>query len=186
MDKIIIGIVGENVSGKTTMTNYLIEKYGAVSFRFSDMLSDILRRVHLEKNRENLQKLSTLLRQNFAEDIMSKTLAKDVELADAKIIVTEGVRRPTDITYLKDMPGFHLVAIQTDMRMRFDRLAGRDEKPDDKTKTWEEFQTEAGHESEQKIQEIAATAEVTIDNNGTIDEMYKQIDDMMASYGYSS
>ncbi len=179
MKKIIIGIVGENASGKTTMTNYLKEKYGAISFRFSDMLSDILDRVHVEKNRENLQALSTFLRQTYGEDIMSKTLAKDVELSTNNVIVTEGIRRPSDITYLKNMEGFMLVAIVADMKERYGRLKFRNEKSDDKEKTWEQFQIDAEHESEQKIAEIAKEADVVISNNGTIEELYAQIDEMI-------
>lgn len=177
----IVGIVGENASGKTTMTNYLKDRYGAVSFRFSDMLSNILDRVYVEKTRGNLQALSTFLRQTYGEDVMSKTIAKDVEhaLLTHDIVVTEGVRRPTDITYLKDMEGFTLIAIQMDMKKRFERLAHRGEKTDDATKTWGEFKKEANHESELKIQEIAKTADVVITNDETLEELYQQIDTLM-------
>lgn len=182
--KSIIAIVGENASGKTTVTNYLKDHYHAVSFRFSDMLSDILDRVYVEKNRPHLQALSTFLRQTYGEDVMSKTIAKDVEqaLREHDIVVTEGVRRPTDITYLKDMEGFTLVAIETDIKKRFARLAGRGEKADDATKTWEEFQTEAMHESELKIQEIAKTADAVIMNDGALEKLWQQIDQLMKQY----
>ncbi|MEK7644076.1 MAG: AAA family ATPase, partial [Patescibacteria group bacterium] len=90
-NKIIIGIIGENASGKTTATDYLKEKFGAVSFRFSDMLGDILKRLYLEHSRSNFQTLSTILRQNFSEDIMSRVIAEDVNNSAAILIITEGV-----------------------------------------------------------------------------------------------
>jgi dephospho-CoA kinase len=37
--KIILGLVGEIASGKSTVTDYIKQKYGAVSFRFSDILA---------------------------------------------------------------------------------------------------------------------------------------------------
>lgn len=172
----IIGIIGENASGKTTATNYLQNRYGAVSFRFSDMLSNILDRVYVEKTRGNLQALSTFLRQTYSENIMSKTLLKDIEKTDAPLVVIEGIRRPSDITEMKELV---LVAIDTDSRNRFERLHGRGEKPDDATKTWEEFQKESGHESEQKIKKLMHQSIYTINNNGTTDELYGQIDGMM-------
>ena len=178
--KTILGIVGEIGAGKTTATDYLKKKYGAVSFRFSDMLRDIADRMYIEKNRQNLQTLSTILRQNFTEDIMSKVIAKDVGQSGAQFLITEGIRRPSDIAYLKQMSGFHLIAVEADSRLRFERLTHRSENPDDQKKTWEEFQKEAEQESEQKVHEIAQEAGVTIDNNGSLEQLFQQIDDVVA------
>lgn len=182
MIKIIIGIVAEIAGGKTTATEYLKKKYNAVSFRFSDPLKDVLTRLHLESSRQNFQTLSTILRQNFSEDLLSKVMAEDVKLSEAKIIITEGIRRPTDITYLKDNPGFHLISIETTEKNRYQRLLQRAEKPDDKTKTWEEFLKDENQESEQKIKEIAATSEFHLDNNGDYDNLYKQLDEIVKKF----
>lgn len=177
--KIILGLVGEMAAGKTTVTDYLKEKHGAVSFRFSDMLRDILDRMHIEKTRENLQTLSTSLRQNYGDDIMSKVIMLDAKDATNDFIITEGIRRPSDITYLKELDGFHLVAIRADERTRFERITARSENPDDQTKTWEEFQKQGLQESEQKIKDIAAEADNTIDNNGSPEDLYRQVDDIL-------
>lgn len=177
--KIILGLVGEMGSGKSTATEYLREKYGAVTFRFSDMLRDILKRVQVEPLRGNLQALSTFLRQNFSENIMSRVLAQDVEASDAQFIITEGIRRPSDIEYLAQLPGFVLVALQVDERTRYERIATRRENPDDAHKTWEQFQKEGQQEAEQKIKEIMRMAQYQIDNNGTKENLRQQIDAIM-------
>lgn len=178
--KIVLGIIGKNASGKTTATEYLKEKYQATAFRFSDPLKDILNRLHLENNRHNFQMLSTILRQNFSEDILSQTIAEDVKKTEAKIVITEGVRRPTDVKYLKDLPNYHLIYIDTEQKTRYERLKIRVEKPGDQEKTWEEFQTEENQESEQKIDEIAVTAEYKIDNNGSLEDLYEQLDNLIS------
>lgn len=185
-NKIILGIVGENASGKTTVTEYLHKKYGAASFRFSDSLTDILKRLYLENTRANLQTLSTILRQNFSEDILSRVIAEDVKNSTARFIITEGVRRPSDVSRLKNIPGFYLIALTADERVRFERLLKRGEKPDDGAKTWEEFQAEGKQEPEQKIKEVALNADFQIDNNGTLDQLHSQLDAVIAKLRHES
>lgn len=181
MSKIIIGLIGEMASGKSTITEYLKTKHSAVTFRFSTMLRDVLKRLHVEETRGNMQMLSTMLRQNFGEDLLSKVLAADVAESNNAVIITEGIRRPTDITYLKDLPGFVLIALSVAERTRFERLILRTENPDDQKKTWEQFQAEGKQESEQKIAELMREAAYTIDNNGSVDELFKQVDEIVAS-----
>jgi len=179
--KIIMGLVGEIGSGKTTVANYLKERYHAVLFSFSGMLRDILKRLYLEQSRSNMQTLSTILRQNFSQDLMSKVIMQDVKQANASLIVTEAIRRPSDTAYLKELPHFYVIAIHADAKTRYQRLTARSENPDDKTKTWDQFKSEAEAESEQKIIEIAHHADFTIDNNGSLEKLYKQIDDIISS-----
>ncbi len=181
MSKVIIGLIGEMASGKSTATEYLKTKYNAVTFRFSTVLRDVLKRLHLEETRGNMQLLSTVLRQNFNEDLLSKVLAADVAEAPGTVIITEGIRRPTDITYLKDMPGFCFVALSVAERTRYERLILRAENPDDQKKTWEEFQAEGKQESEQQVAELMKKATYTIDNNGTKEEMFIKLDEIVKS-----
>jgi dephospho-CoA kinase len=179
--KIILGITGEMAAGKTTATEYIKERYGGVSFRFSTMLRDVLTRIHIEHSRDNLQKLSTTLRSQFGDDIMSKVIAKDVEAATDDIIVVEGIRRPSDVSYLKDLPGFHLIAMKADLKIRYKRITERNENPDDQTKTFEQFKQEQSQESEGKVQKIMKEANFVTDNNGNTESMYEQIDDILDS-----
>ncbi len=181
-NKLILGIVGEIAAGKTTVTEYLREKYGAVSFRFSDMLRDVAKLVHLEPTRANLQQLSTVLRQNFGEDLMSKVLAADVSEASEQFIITEGVRRPSDVTYLKNLPGFKIMAITAEPTIRFARLKHRSENADDSSKTWEQFLADSNQEPEQKIKEIMAAADFTVENAGTKEELFSQVDRIIKQF----
>ncbi len=176
MQKIILGFAGEIASGKGTAAKYMIEKYGAGYYRFSTILRDLLKRLHLEESRENTQKISTILRQNFGEDILSKVISRDVAADTRGIIAVDGVRRLSDIKYLRDLPGFRLVYIEADIGKRFERILKRGENPDDKNKTLEQFKKDNEGEAETQIKGLKAHADFLIDNNGTFGRLYEQID----------
>lgn len=182
MSNLILGITGHMAAGKTTVTKYIQERHAGVSFRFSTMLRDCLKRIHVEETREHLQSLSTFLRSTYGEDIMSKVIAKDVAQATESIIVVEGIRRPSDVAYLKELDGFHLIGVSADLRTRYERIIQRNENPDDQEKTFEEFQQEQSHEADITIQDVMKNAEVVVDNNGDLEALYAQINDVIKKY----
>ncbi len=184
--KTILGLVGEIASGKGTVAKYLHEKYESNTYRFSTMLRDIMNRLYLPVNRNNLQSISTLLREQFGQDVMSRVIAKDVENDRNDLVVVDGIRRPTDITYLRKIHGFHLVSLIADPHLRWQRLVARDENEGDAKKTFEEFIKNGEAEAETLIIELNKEAEYTIDNNGVKEQLFSQVEDMLTSMGYSN
>lgn len=65
---------------------------------------------------------------------MSKVIALDVENDSNPIVAVEGIRRPTDITYLEKLPGFNLIYITADPKIRWERLVKHLENPGDTEK----------------------------------------------------
>ena len=177
--KIILGFVGDLASGKGTICKYLNEKYNTNAYRFSTMLRDILKRVYIENSRENLQKLSTLMRENFGQDIMSRVIAEDVKNDPNNIVAVEGIRRPTDITYLEKNPGFNLIYITADPKIRWERLVKRNENPGDDKKTFEDFSRDEEAEADRMIKELGKTAKFTITNNGNFEQFYEQMEKIL-------
>ena len=175
-EKIILGFVGDLASGKGTICKYLSEKYGTNAYRFSTMLRDVLKRLYVENTRENLQNLSTMLRTNFGQDLMSRVIAEDVKNDPKEIVAVEGIRRPTDITYLQKNPGFHLIYITADPKIRWERLVKRNENPGDDKKTFEDFLKDEQAEADRLIKELGKSAEYTITNDGNLEEFYGQME----------
>jgi dephospho-CoA kinase len=130
----------------------------------------------LEENRENLQKISTIFRENFFDDILSSVIAKDVENDSHGIIAIDGVRRMADIAYLQKITGFKLIYINASMENRFNRIKNRGENSDDNGKTFEEFKKDHEREAELQIRDLREKTDFVVDNNGTFEELYKQID----------
>lgn len=174
--KIILGLVGEIASGKDTVAAYLKKNYGAETVSFSQPLRDILDRIFLPQTRENMADLGAALRGTFGQDLISKIIASEVKASKKKIIVLPNVRLESDLIYLKKEPGFIMINIETDIKKRFERIKKRGQNADDKNKTWAGFLKDAKLPTEIKIKELAKKCQHKIDNNGTREELKKQVD----------
>ncbi|OGY44185.1 MAG: hypothetical protein A3J62_02325 [Candidatus Buchananbacteria bacterium RIFCSPHIGHO2_02_FULL_38_8] len=179
MKKIILGFAGPLSSGKGTVCQYLKEKYKAGVYRFSTILRDVADRLYLEQSRNNLQNLSQTLRETFGQDLLAAAIAKDVGNDKNPIIAIDGIRREPDIEYLKNLPGFHLVYIIADQKIRWQRMVKRGENTDDKQKTLEQFAKDEQGEAERQISKVAQKAKFKIDNNGNLDQLYQQIENIL-------
>lgn len=179
MAKLILGITGEMVSGKGTVAKYVCDKYGANSYKFSTILRDILDRVHLEHSRENLQNLSEVLRKTYGEDVMAKSITLDVQKDEGDVVVIDGIRRLPDIKFLKELPHFKLVYIDADMEIKHSRLLDRNENTDDANKTFEQFKRDHEGEAESQIRGLREYSQYVIDNNGSLDNLYVQVDKLI-------
>ena len=180
MSKLILGFVGEIASGKGTVAKHIADKHNAGYHRFSTPIRKVLDTLHIEQTRENLQQMSSALRSQIDEAIFAKAITEDVKADEHEVIVVDGMRRPADIVHLKELPNFHMINVSVEERTRYERLTQRTENADDQSKTFEEFQAQAQEEPEQKIRELAGQADFTIDNNGTMEQMQKQADDLVA------
>ncbi|HEY9585648.1 MAG TPA: AAA family ATPase [Candidatus Paceibacterota bacterium] len=181
--KLIFGFAGEMASGKGTAAKYLVERHGAVTYRFSTMLRDLLRRVHLPEDRATIQKISTFLRKEFGEDTLAKVMFEDAKNDTHPLIVIDGVRRLEDVKYLREIPEFKLCYITAPMKTRYERLVLRGENPDDRTKTYEQFEKDHEGEPEREITKLEAFAAEVIDNSGTLPELHRTLDAMLKKYG---
>jgi dephospho-CoA kinase len=120
------------------------------------------------------------LRKYFGEDAFSKIIFQDIEKEKNKIIVLDGVRRPSDIKYLKDTEGFYLIFIEADLEERFKRLKTRKEKTDDREKKIQYFKKEHQSEVEMKIRQMKKVADFVIDNNQNRSQLSRSIDAILA------
>ena len=181
MAKIILGLVGPIASGKDTVKKYLEKKYGATGCRFSSILRDILERIDLPNSRENMQGLSTILRQKFGEDILAKAIASDAIKLKSNIVVVDGVRRMADIKFLKNATGFALVAVNARPKIRYERLVKRGENAGDTKKTFKQFLKDHQYETELDVPMLMKKAKYKLDNDGSLADLCRQIDKLIQS-----
>jgi dephospho-CoA kinase len=180
MPKLIIGLAGKIASGKGTVAAYLQAKYQAEIFGFSTPLRDILKRLYLEASRPNLAGLSSVLRSQFGQDLLSRAITQDLQTAKSDIAVLDGIRRLPDIEQARQLPNFKLVQVITDENHRYERLTKRQQNPDDATKTFEDFLIDDQKESDRQIPDVMALADFTINNDGDLNHLQTQVDELLA------
>ena len=179
MAKIIIGLVGPHAGGKEVAKKYISQKYNSKDCKFSTSLRDVVRRLDIPETRENLQKLSTILRSGFGEDILAKVIAFDASKLDSDIVIIDGVRRMSDIIYLKELPNFYLITVDADPKIRYERMKLRNENLGDKDKTYEQFLADHNNEADKYMPIVMASTKIIIQNNDSLEELFSQIDTIM-------
>lgn len=177
--KIIIGLTGEIACGKGAAADYLVEKYQASSYRYSIILRDILDRVYQGQTRENMTDLSAWLRKKFGQDILSKTLARDLERDKNKLIVFDGIRRLPELNIFKKIPGFILIRVVSGHKISYERFIKRNENPDDHKKTYKQFLKNLKGLSDYEIPKVMKQADFEINNDGGLEDLHRQIDQII-------
>ncbi len=181
--KIVFGIVGMPASGKGTIAEYLEKAYGAPKLRFSDALSTILQRLGLEKTRDNQIKLSEVLREVCGEDSLSRAIQIGINKSESNLIIIDGVRREGDINTLKEVATFHLLGVDAEAKIRYERAKLRAEKSEEANQSFEDFQKLDQRSTEVTARQLMDNAEIIFNNNGTLEELYAQVDQYVLAIG---
>ncbi len=196
-EKRYICIAGKSGAGKETAYQLLRKKMEAQGLtvsihHFSDSLNEDLDRHRIPKHRKNQQNISTILRTtvwydndgnplslDWSQEILSRTIQSDALDDRVNRVFLDGVRRPADLVMLRNLPGSVLVGIERDARLRHAGLRKRADRPGDAEKTWEQFQEEQRAETEQAIDQVVASADLKIVNNGTPEDLDRELDKVL-------
>ena len=160
-------------SGKSAAATYIAEKYGFIRMRISGKMREISQELDLEITRDLLQGIGKFFRE-FDDDVWIKYLVKKIQ-ASTDSVVVDDIRRKNEVDYLKSL-GFVLIRIDSSSEVRKMRIETRDnEKISDQD--WERW---ANHLTE--VQVIQLPVDYTIENNGTLQELKDEIDNLFSKH----
>ncbi|RMF89876.1 MAG: hypothetical protein D6733_05355 [Methanobacteriota archaeon] len=180
--KLVIGLSGRMGAGKGTVADFLIREYGAQCRRYSDILSDLLRRLHLPVERRSLQMMGATLREVFGEDVLVQAMEGDLREAEADVVIVDGVRYPNEVRMLRGFEEGILFFVDAPAKVRFERIRKRGEKGEAEI-TFEEFLQAERRETERHLDEIREMADYRLDNSGSFEDLYRQVREALKEHG---
>ncbi len=179
MSKVVLGIAGEMLAGKSTAASFLVQRYGAKQLRFSGLLDQLLEVLNLEKSRENEGALGQALRATFGEDALAHALAHAAKDSTDKLVIVDGFRKEGEVQALKEIPNFKLIFLKASLEQRFDRGQQRHEKADDLKLNLEEFKQAQGRPSDKDVPGLEKHADFIIENNGTLENFQQKLSEVI-------
>ena len=173
----IIGLVGEKLAGKDTVANYLVGKHNAGHFRFTHILDAILEDLNLEISRKNEIDLGLNLRKIFGPHVLVNALEQRVKRSLSSYRVVNGIRMD-ELNVVKSW-GAKIIYITAPADIRFKRYMLRREKADDAVMDFEQFKQQETGPTELEIPQLGKQADFRIDNVGSLEDLYKKIDEVL-------
>ena len=170
----IIGLTGLAGCGKDTVARYLQERHGYKMLVFSDILVEEAKSRGMEPTKMNLSILGDDLRKGMGNAALAKKLLDKIDPENSYVI--SGFRSPEEVYSIQnEVIDFCLIFIDADKSTRFKRR--RPEDPQAENEFFERDERDIENKGTGKVIEMA---DFTIVNNGSVDELYKKTEELLA------
>ena len=176
----IIGVAGTFGAGKDTIADYLVQKKGFQHVSLSDIISEEAEKRNVDLTDRDAKRLfSDSLAVEWGRDVLAKIALKK---KNQENIVLSSIRKAEEVDYLKDQPHFRLIFVDANIDHRHHRMVKRG-RPDEVNLKKEDIEAkealEMSGQGSQNIGYCKEKADILIDNSGTIEELYHQIDKIL-------
>jgi dephospho-CoA kinase len=177
-----LALTGRMRSGKDSVADYLARQYGFARFAFGDGIRKVCRELfpdqmaQARKPRALLQGVGQAMRAFDPDVWINRTLNEVndwlrvntiVETVKPNVVICD-LRQPNEYECLRS-EGFVIIRVNASDETRIQRMIDAGDTFDDDTLT---------HETEQHVGSF--TVDYEIDNNGSLAELYAQVDEIMA------
>ncbi len=175
---IIIGITGTLGAGKGTIVDFLMKKKGYEYYSVRGYLVEEINKQGLEVNRDSMTSVANELRAQHSPSYIVDELYNRAK-TQGKNCVIESIRTPGEIESLREKNNFYLFAVDANPKVRFQRIktrASETDKVDFETfLANEKREMDTEDPNKQNLQKCIAMADYIFENNGTIEDLGKQV-----------
>lgn len=178
----IIGITGTDGAGKGTVVDYLVNQKGFALYHARALLIEEIEKRGLPNDRAHMRLVANELRAAHGNDYIVKFFLERARKTGDKKIVIDSLRAVAEAETLKTAGGI-LLAMDADQALRYERVQARRSETD--RVSFEQFKEHEALEMNdpdphgmQKAK-VIEMADYAIQNNGTLEEVYTQVDAML-------
>lgn len=179
----LIGITGTLGAGKGTIVDYLTKHHGFRHFSVREYLSKIIKERGQEVNRDSLVATANELRAKNTPSYIAEELYMAAKASGVNCII-ESIRTVGEVNSLHQKGNFHLFAVDADQKQRYNRIIERASETD--KISYETFVDNENREmnstdpNKQNLSAVMLLADYRFMNNGSFDDLYKQVDEVLA------
>ncbi len=174
-NKLVI-IAGLARSGKDAMADYLCGKHGFKKFVMSDALINEMKKQNMETDKKTISEFGDSLREKDGMGAVAKLVMKRIEEENPEKIVIVGPRSVEEIEIFKEnFSDVEIVKIESDKSKRFERKSAED--PQDEKSFFGRDERDVKNKG---LEKVLRMADKTIENNGTLEELYRKADELIA------
>jgi len=177
---VIIGLTGRNAAGKGVAAEFLKSK-GFAFHSLSDVIREEVARRKLQVTRDNLIATGRELRAHHGTGYLAERVLERIE--PGQNYVVDSFRHEDEVAAFRRTSNFHLLAIQADAKVRFERIKARKRESDPQTyEAFIELENKESTSLQAEGQNLTATEAVanhTIDNNGPVDAFHAKLAELV-------
>ena len=183
----IIGITGSIGGGKGTVVDYLRSKHNFLHYSSSNLLVEILKERGEVVDRDGMNRVANELRAQNSAGVPAENY-KRYEAEDGESdAIFESIHSIPESDFIKEVGGI-MIGITALPEVRYERIVARGSVKDNVSKEKfieQQVREEAGSDDPNKsnIFKTIAAADYKIENNGTVEELYAQVDNILLELG---
>ena len=163
----------------TPIVEYLVNKYEFKHYSVREYIGKEIKKRGKEVNRDTLVEVANDLRAKNTPSFIIDELYK-IALSSNKNAVIESIRTPGEVESLRKAKNFVLLAIDAPAEIRYQRIILRQSETDQVSyKTFiqnEQREMNSMDPNKQNLSECICRAEFLLNNSGTREDLYKQLD----------
>jgi len=172
----IVGLTGRNAAGKGMAAEYLKSK-GFAFFSLSDVIREEVKRRGLPLTRDHLIATGRELRAHHGTGYLAERILERLE--PGQNYVVDSFRHEDEVAVFRKVSEFHLLAVQADPKLRFERIRSRKRESDPQTyEAFLELEEKESTSLQAEGQNLTATEKVadhTLVNDGALEDFHAKL-----------